>query len=151
MYSDNEIQEYGRSLYQRRGLGFQIERVIKSFHDWRPEKKKCHENVLKFCAWENGCKPIRGWLYLDYGNDNEVSMALSLTRPFVEFLAHSIVQLNDGNFCDITPVEDLAGNYPFIIAVESEEKFVSHIATSHIQKLRYELSTAAISINSLTF
>lgn len=89
MYSDNEIQEYGRSLYQRRGLGFQIERLIKSFHDWQPEKKKCHDNVFKFCARENGCKPIRGWLYLDYGNDNEVSMALSLIRPFIEFLAHS--------------------------------------------------------------
>lgn len=147
MYTNNEIQDYGTSLYQHRAFSVKAARGQISFNDWQPEKKKCHDNVSNYCARQQGCKPIRGWLYLDYGNENEVSLALSMNMPYVDFLAHSIVQLSSGKLCDITPAEKFAGNYPFIMALETNEKFLSHIANTHIHTLRYDLLSSVVSIN----
>ena len=79
--------------------------------EWAPTEKNCHVNVTELCSVESTLKPIRGWLFYDLEGINKV-----------KFVAHSVVQAEDGMLYDITPPNDKP-RPPFIIATENEEYF----------------------------
>ena len=113
-----ELIEYARQLYLRRGEAVVVSPANASIGDWLPKANECHGNVSTFVLNTPGFEAVRGWLYFDFLN----------VFPFVRFLAHSVVCNGEGNLYDITP-QNATQPYPFLEAKVSEEKFEEFVVT----------------------
>ena len=56
------------------------------------EYRECHDNTEAYCALNNSCKRIRGWICLSYSGS-----------PYTTLASHSIIQTEENEFIDITP------------------------------------------------
>jgi hypothetical protein len=101
-----ELIEYARDLYLRRGEAVLVPPGEASIGDWVPQANECHSNVSTFVLNTSGFAAVRGWLYFDFVN----------AFPFVRFLAHSVVRNGEGSLYDITP---LNAAQPYILGSES--------------------------------
>ena len=125
--NDQELQAYGRRLFERRREGILVRPAAVSIGDWGPSEHECHGNVTTWCQHNpQGHKPVRGWLYFDFG----------LILPYVRFTAHSVVEQENGELADITPSQ-ASQEYPFIRAEETEDAYAALIADGCLQHINY--------------
>jgi len=113
---DNELKTYAKRLYDRREQTVMLKWANVSTETWRPSPNECHGNVSEVCANDSRYSPARGWLYFDFCG----------ALPSVKFVAHSALRDMDGVLYDITPA-CASQQYPFLLAEESEEEYVSLI------------------------
>jgi hypothetical protein len=128
-----DVQEYGTRLFQRRNTGLVVERASVAIGDWHPTENRCHENVSLWCLQKPTCQPVRGWLFFSFEGQ----------MPYVQFMAHSVVRLEDGSLRDITPAQTFQ-LYPFIPAEGCEDEYAALIEIGGIQYLQYELATGHV-------
>jgi len=107
-----EIEKYVAELYNRRSEATVVKRAHIREGLWQPQLKKCHENVDAYCQLHKDFKPIRGWLFFDYG----------YFLDHVAFCQHSVVMSPDGQLIDITP-SNATQDYPFLRVEESDKDF----------------------------
>jgi hypothetical protein len=124
-----EIEEYVADLFRRRDEAVIVPRAVMHGGNWQPQPKCCHDNVDVYCYFEKDYKPVRGWLFFDYG--------YMLDR--VAFLQHSILMFPDGHLLDITP-SNASQNYPFLRVYESDEDFFAKEKYTDNGNLYYLLS-----------
>lgn len=113
-----ELIEYARQLYLRRGEAVIVPPAEASIGDWVPQPNECHGNVSTFVQNTTGFEAVRGWLYFDFLN----------AFPFVRFVAHSVVRNGEGSLHDITPLH-ATQPYPFLEGKVSEQKFEEFVST----------------------
>ena len=106
-----DLEEYGRSLYELRDEAVSLGWADCGNEEWLPTENDCHGNVAKLCAMDSSLVPVRGWLYYELTDLNQVL-----------FVAHSVVRSDGGGFYDITPPNTIV-RPPFIVSNDSEEFF----------------------------
>ena len=123
-----ELEDFARSLYERRANAVEATLVEAHIGDWVPDANRCHDNVATWVAHQphatRGDRAVRGWHFFDYGG----------FLPFVRFNAHSLVHTHDGYLIDITP--NPTGNiYPFIVDNSPEEEYhrIERLLFEHYQ------------------
>jgi len=101
--SKQELQRLARRLYRRRREGVIVPFVAVSLEDWKPQEQDCHANVNHWVlANDCRCSAVRGWTYIAHS-----------LRGCPSFVAHSVVETEDGNLIDITPTQ-ARRRFPFI-------------------------------------
>ena len=121
-----DTQEIGRRLYARRKEGVVTKIASVEIGDWKPSEHECHGNVTTWCERNPQHKPVRGWLFFDFDD----------YFPHVRFVAHSVIEDENGNLIDITPVISFS-RYPFIRAEEDEEMFASLVEEQGVTEINY--------------
>ena len=56
-----ELHKYAEILYAKINEAFFLERTEMEIRDWKPDPKRCHDNVTYCCECLSGYKPVRGW------------------------------------------------------------------------------------------
>lgn len=88
------MTDYFSALKDRRDDAVLLEiRAVAYANGDRPSAGKCHDNVDRWVAENQGDKAVRGWLAMDYGLER-----------------HSAVETQDGVLIEIT----LPNAYPFL-------------------------------------
>lgn len=132
-YADEYLSEYARALIARLDDGCEISRNEVEIDDWKPTPKECHANVNHWCEHFPTHKKIRGWLILDFTGPAWVA----LEQPQrIEFLAHSIVEDENGVRSDITPSLGSGAIYRFIPHTGTEDEYASIIADYQLSRIR---------------
>ena len=106
------LKDLARSLYDRRHLADFVPVEGRSSQQFRPAPKECHVNVDKWCRLNPAHKPVRGWLIIDM-----------TARGLFRFVAHSVVQDEDGNRFDVTPQQSFS-KYPFLEDEDPDEVYL---------------------------
>jgi hypothetical protein len=88
------LAEYGQQLLSRIAEARVIPARQVSFEDWKPEVRRCHDNVAIWVKKYPSFKAIRGWLHIPLDG-----------LYFTRFLAHSVVEDEHGDRFDITPLQ----------------------------------------------
>ncbi|MEK7992880.1 MAG: hypothetical protein AAB403_03650 [Planctomycetota bacterium] len=109
---DSYLKDLTLSLYERRHLATHVPVRDCSSAQFQPAPKECHVNVDKWCLLNPAHKPVRGWLVIDM-------TALGHFR----FVAHSVVQAEDGHRFDVTPQQSFV-KHPFLEDEEMEEVYL---------------------------
>src|SRR5271163_4814617 len=114
-----ELDAYAAALYERRGEGVLVPLRKLTVGGWSPLPNACHNNVSRIVATDQNWRPIRGWLYFDFGG----------YMPYVKFLSHSVIEMPEGVLVDITPQQRLQDDHPFIRDLKSEDEYGEFIET----------------------
>ena len=107
-----ELSTYASTLYERRMTAVVVPRKMIEIHGWRPEPNECHANASTCAAVDPRVTAVRGWLICEYPG-----------AVYLRFTAHSVIELDDGELVDITPVPPLIWKYPFLRANVPDSEF----------------------------
>lgn len=108
-----DLLRYAQSLYERRNKAVLVPRADHSvIAALESEANRCHDNVTRWVDQHPGHKAVRGWYYFD----------LHEIAPFVRFVGHSVIAVEDGTFLDVTPAP-LSSVYPFLTANLPDDEF----------------------------
>jgi len=108
---DQTRLEFSRGLQRRLGDAVRLKRARVRIDDWRPEPHYCHENVAMWVKHNPHHKHVFGFVFFDFG-----------VLGFVQFAAHSAVEIEDGSLVDITP-HGASEDYPFIRHTGTYDEF----------------------------
>jgi hypothetical protein len=87
------IERYGALLAQQVNEAVVVPYRQVNIGDWVPEQNKCHHNVAAWVESNPNHWQVRGWLVIAAPNSN-----------FIRFVAHTVVEDENGNRFDITPL-----------------------------------------------
>jgi hypothetical protein len=114
---DAVLSDYLSRLLRRWAEATIVPRVSVAMEGWAPELNECHANVAKWVEYHAAHKKVHGWLIMDLR-----ATALIGKPPIIDLLAHSVIENENGDLLDITPVPPESGVYPFLrhAALDSE-------------------------------
>jgi hypothetical protein len=110
---EGQLIEFGLSLYARLGEAVRLRRVKCNIGAWEPQPHYCHDNVKAWVEHNPQHKHVYGFVYFD----------ISLLG-YVEFAAHSAVELENGTLVDITP-HNASQDYPFLRHTGTFDEFAA--------------------------
>lgn len=107
------VLQFGLGLYGRLGEAVRLRRVQVSIGNWSPQPHYCHDNVKAWVEHNPQNRHVYGFVFFDL-------------RPigYVEFAAHSAVELEDGMLVDITP-HNASQDYPFLRHTGTFDEFAT--------------------------
>lgn len=133
--TEPDWKELARTLYERRSQAVDVPFVEKEVDGWKPRATECHRNADLYSLAIGGCRSVRGWMVFDY---NTASRGLA---PIVKFVAHSVLEFEDGTLIDITP-SAASQRYPFLRHHGSDEEFEDWVRTWNMVHVQHSIAPA---------
>jgi hypothetical protein len=96
--ADQAVRDLAGTVIARRTQAKVVRRIAVTLGGWTPDPKHCHGNVARWVATNPDHVAVPGWQIID---------APSLGLPYVDVIAHSVVEDGNGDLVDITPVAPL--------------------------------------------
>lgn len=123
--TNQEINRYAQSLFDRINEAVMLKRAEIKGGDWEPHANNCHHNVSIWCEHNGEFEPVSGWFYFDLPGLN-----------YVKFVAHSAVRTPEKELFDITP-SNASQDYPFISGRLGEEEYASLVESIENGEINY--------------
>jgi hypothetical protein len=143
MSADTHFSEIAAELWSRRDEGVRIQRQSCVLKTGTLVPQSCHSNVQAWIAENPNHKSIRGWLIIDC----QAGALFIGEQPYIDFLAHSVVEDVGGGLIDITPTLDpTAGTYPFLRHPGDIAQFEEMVGGWNLVRLRFRISGNSVQV-----